>query len=105
MGFLLNKSENEVGKRDWAKMEKYAEKHNHTLYRDGVYCYGFTLTDNITKKIYYFDRINTNYPDAIFNQIEINRKMQKAKEIDYEWLWEKDKRKRRKIYAKNRLRQ
>lgn len=107
MGFLTTSKETEeiLENQDWAAMEKYAGKNNHTLYRDSMYCYGYALTDNTTKKQYYFDRINTNFPGAIFNQIRINLNMQKAKKIDLEWLWEKDKRKRRKIYASNKFRQ
>ena len=107
MGFLTISEETEeiLENQDWVKMEKHAKKNNHTLYRDGMYCYGYTLTDDVTKKQYYFDRINTNFPSAILNQIEMNLKTQKAKKIDLEWLWEKDKRKRRKIYANNKFRQ
>ena len=87
-------------KQHWDKIVKFACENNHTLYRDSPYCYGYILTDNITKKQYYFDRVATNYPNSIFNQISINKKQQETKKIDPEWLHEKDKYKRRKIYAR-----
>ena len=101
MGFLeymdSTKAKEAIEKYELSVVATYIKNTNHNLIK---YEWKYILTDNFTGKEYKFSTLTMDYPNDIFKQITKNLREREIKKVDQEWLKEKNKRKRRKIYAK-----